>query len=104
MVGAGPRVGVRRRVRRDGRAEERGGRGGVLPGRRGREEDEQRDEQEPGRRRGELEEATAAWERVVVAARHLVGRGHVGRRVGADAALAMLACVLRGVQDSFVLH
>lgn len=81
VVGAGPRVGIRRRVRSDGRVEERGGRGGVLPGRRGREEDEQRKEQEPGRRRGELEEATAAWERVGVAARHLADM-----RVGAEAA------------------
>jgi len=86
VVGAGPGVGGRQRVRRDGRAEERGGHGGVLLGRGGREEDEQREEQEPGRRRGELEEATAAWLRVVVGARHLVGRGRLGRRVGADAA------------------
>lgn len=81
VVGAGSRVGIRQRVRSDGRVEERGGRGGVLPGRRGREEDEQRKEQEPGRRRGELEEATAAWERVGVAARHLADT-----RVGAEAA------------------
>ena len=33
-----------------------------------------------------------------------MGAGGGGRRVGADAALATLACVLRGVLDSFVLH
>jgi hypothetical protein len=68
VFGAGPRVGSRRRVDRDGRAEERGG----APGRRGGEEDEKREEQERRRPRGEREEASAAGERVVmvVAARH----------------------------------
>lgn len=75
VVGAGPPVGGRRRVRRDGRAQERGGAPG---GRRGREEDEQREEEERGGRRHEREEPAAA---VVVAPRHLAGA-----RVGAEAA------------------
>jgi hypothetical protein len=52
-------------VRRDSRTEERGGRGGVLPGRSGREE--------LNRCRGELEEVTATFD------------GHAGRCLGADA-------------------
>jgi hypothetical protein len=68
VVGAGPRVGGRRRVGRDGRAEEQG----RPPGRCGGEEDEKREEQERCRPRGEREEASAAGLRVVmaVAARH----------------------------------
>ena len=80
VVGAGPSVRGWRRVRRDGRAQERGGAPGAG-GRRGRAEDEQREEQERGRRRGEREEAAAAVDRVVA---HLVG-GRRGSRVGAEA-------------------
>lgn len=86
-------------MRRDGRAEERGGRGGVLPGRRGREEDEQREEQEPRRRRGELQEATAAWWRVVVGARHLVGRGPPRRSGRGVATLSWGLFVLRAFEE-----
>jgi hypothetical protein len=84
VVGAGPPVCGRRRVRRDGRAQERGGAPG---GRRGRAEGEQREEQERGRRRGEREEAAAAVDRVVVApvaARHLVGASERKRRRDGD--------------------
>ena len=52
-------------MRRDSHVEERGGRGGVLPGR-------HRREAELDRRRGELQEVTAALEQVVVGTRHLV--------------------------------
>jgi hypothetical protein len=69
VVGAGPPVGGRGRVRRDGRAQERVG-GPGAGGRRSREEDEQREEEERARHRREREEAATA---VVVAPRHLAG-------------------------------